>query len=179
MAISIERVIPKASHLAPKKENTMFKKVVIISLLAFLYPAYAANYLDTQYGQDGIEVHLLKAKVANKVLTVSFMFENSSEEEIKFRSMVIANANYTSTENKYPVLKDVNGKWLASTITYDEKASYNSLFTHKESPEEYHHIRFKPGNKRVGWVKFEAPSEDAWPIEVTLPGVSPFTIEKP
>lgn len=161
-------------------KKAVFKYLVSLTSLFILMPAaLAATYLDTQYGQDGIEVHLLKAKTANGVLTVSFMVENSSDTDIKFESMVISNANYTSTDKKYPVLRDANDKWLASTITYDDKGSSFALFTHKDSPTQYHFVRFKPKNKRVGWAKFEAPSEDAWPIELTLPGVSPFTIEKP
>lgn len=155
------------------------KTIVLVSLFLTSSHTFAANYLDTQYGQDGIEVHLLKATVTNNVLTVSFMVENTTGTEVELKSMVIANTNYTSADKKYPVLKDADGKWLASTITYDASHSHSSLFTSKESPFRYHYISLKDKKKRVGWVKFEAPQEGGWPIEVALPGVSPFTIEKP
>ncbi len=157
----------------------MLKKLLLISLLTFSANVHAASYLDTQFGQDGIEVHLLKAKVANKVLTISFMVDNSTGSKVKFQSMVVGNANYTSSDKKYPVLKDAEGKWLASTITYEDRGSYNSLFTSKSSPEQTHYVYLNNKNKRVGWVKFQAPEDGSWPIEVTLPGVSPFTVEKP
>lgn len=147
--------------------------------MLFSVNAIAANYLDTQYGQDGIEVHLLKAKVTNNVLTVSIMVENTTGEEVKFISMVTENVNYTSSDKKYPVLKDADGKWLASTITYSTSNSRNALFTADKSPNQYHTIKLKNKNKRVGWVKFEAPQDGGWPIEVAFPGVTPFTIEKP
>jgi len=157
----------------------MFKKILLLSAMLFSINASAANYLDTQYGQDGVEVHLLKTKVTNNVLTISFMVENTTGSKVEFKSMVAASVNYTSADKKYPILKDADGKWLASTITYDEGNSTNSLFTAKESPYTYHFIKLNDKNKRVGWVKFEAPQDGEWPIEVTLPGVSPFTIEKP
>ena len=161
------------------KGKVMFKKILLLSALLFSVNASAANYLDTQYGQDGVEVHLLKAKVSNNVLTISFMVENTTGAKVKFQSMVAASVNYTSADKKYPILKDANGKWLASTITYDESNSKNSLFTSKDSPYTYHYTQLEDKNKRVGWIKFEAPQDSDWPIEVTLPGVSPFTIEKP
>ncbi|MGH1540405.1 MAG: hypothetical protein ACRBHB_08275 [Arenicella sp.] len=157
----------------------MFKKILLLSSLIISGYASAANYLDTQYGQDGVEVHLLKAKVTNNVLTVSFMVENTTGEKVDFKSMVIGSVNYTSSDKKYPVLKDAEGKWLASTITYDESWSYDSLFTSSKSPNKLHFIKLADKKKRVGWVKFEAPQEGGWPIEVALPGVSPFTIEQP
>lgn len=156
----------------------MLKKILIVSMFIFVANVNAA-FLDTQYGQDGVEVHLLKTQVTNNVLTVSFMVDNSSGSTVEFNSMVIASVNYTSADKKYPVLKDANDKWLASTITYDESSSNESLFTSKESPFAYHYVRLLEGNKRIGWVKFEAPQEGGWPIEVAFPGVSPFTIEKP
>jgi len=158
----------------------MFKNIfLIISLLLISINSYADNYLDTQFGQDGVEVHLLKVKTSNNVLTISIMIENTTGDKLKFISMVVADANYTSADKKYPVLKDANGKWLASTITYEEKNADGALFTNKESPFEYHTMKFKKDQKHVGWLKFEAPSDDNWPIELALPGVSPFTIEKP
>ena len=157
----------------------MFNKIFLFLLLTVTGHANAANYLDTQYGQDGVEVHLLKAKVTNNVLTISFMVENSTGAKVEFKSMVVANVNYTSSDKKYPVLKDANGKWLASTITYHENLADGSLFTAKESPYQNHYVRLADKNKRIGWMKFEAPQDGDWPIEVALPGVTPFTIEKP
>jgi len=157
----------------------MIKKILLLSTILMSMSVSAANYLDTQYGQDGVEVHLLKVNVTNNVLTISFMVENTTGSDIKLISMVANSANYTSSDKKYPILKDAEGKWLASTITYEDSNSYNSLFTAKESPDQYHYTKLADKQKRVGWVKFEAPQSDGWPIEVALPGVSPFTIEQP
>ena len=157
----------------------MLKKILLITLLALSANVHAVVYLDTQFAQDGVEVHLIKVNVANKVLTVAFMVENSTGNQVKFNSMVVGNANYTSSDRKYPVLKDANGKWLASTITYSNSGSTNALFTSKASPQSNHYLYLGNKSKRVGWVKFQAPEDNNWPIEVTLPGVSPFTINKP
>ena len=40
-------------------------------------------------------------------------------------------------------------------------------------------IYFSKEERQVGWVKFEAPADADWPIDLSLPGVSPFTISQP
>ena len=155
--------------------KNMFIFIIMVSSL--FTSTFADDYIDTQYGPDGIEVHLLKVSEANNVLTVSFMLDNTSGDKVKFVSMAIENVLYTTTDTKYPVLKDVDGKYLASTITYDEGAVNGFIFAVHAS--QYKSLSLKDGAKKVGWIKFEAPNADDWPIEVSLPGVSPFTIEKP
>jgi len=155
------------------------KLLLSLFIITAFQQSFAADYLDTQFGQDGIEVHLLKAKNSNNVLTVSFMFENSTGKSVTLTSLVITDANYTSSDKKFPVLKDANDKWLASTVTYEKGSAKDALFTYSESPNHNHTLYFNDGSKRVAWLKFESPSDEDWPIELTLPGVSPFTIEKP
>ena len=154
--------------------------LLFFGMFAFAISVNAQNYLDTQYGQDGIEVHLLKANVTNKVLTVSFMFDNSTGAEVKMSSMPITNVNYTTADKKYPPLQDAEGKWLVSDVTYikGNTSQTDSMFTTAEGSSN-HRLDIDDGKKKVGWIKFEAPSDTDWPIEVALPGVTPFTIEKP
>lgn len=144
--------------------------------------AQAADFLDTQFGPEGLEVHLLKAAVSNKVLTIAFMIENSSDSEVKIKNFATDEALFTTADKKYPVLKDTNGFYLASTLA-KRSTQPGVIFYPPISPEGKKFnpgsLRFKGKSKKVGWVKFEAPSDDEWPIELSLPGVTPFTISKP
>lgn len=157
----------------------MLKRMFIVLFCLISFNAQSAKYQDTQYGPDGVEVHLLKANVANNILTFTFMVDNSTENKVSFPSMVAANVNYTTKDKKFPVLQDTEDKWLASTITYKKHGFSATLFTFHTSPYTNHYIKMKKNQKVVGWVKFEAPKDDEWPIEVSLPGIGPFTIERP
>ena len=160
----------------------MFKKIIFIALLVQSSLLAANNFLDTQYGQDGVEVHLLKAKVTNNVLTIAFMVDNSTEKTVRLHAMPVQDVHYTTKDKKYTALKDTEGKWLASTITYGSNRTRISNILFSASEEGHggnHEMYMSKKEKRIGWVKFEAPADDQWPIEVTLPGVTPFAIEKP
>jgi len=158
-------------------KKLIFAAALAASSAALSFTAHASNFLDTQYGPEGIEVHLLKASVANNVLTVAFMLDNTTgKSQHGITSMGVGNVAYTTTDKKFPVLKDLEGKFLASTITYDKKADG---FIFVEEANDDQSFGLSKGAKTVGWVKFEAPADNEWPIEVSLPGVSPFTINNP
>lgn len=154
----------------------MMKKLLLAAAIAFASPAMSQSFLDTQYGPNGVEVHLLKASVANEVLTVAFMLENTTGDAQTLLSMGITEVAYTTTDTKFPVLRDVNDQFLASTITYEENADE---FIFAAVADNENTIRLSKDERQVGWVKFEAPDASEWPIEVSLPGVSPFTINQP
>ncbi len=152
------------------------KKLLFAALVTFAGPSFADDFLDTQYGPYGWEVHLLRATVANDVLTVAFMIENTGSSSESMDSMDVTEVAYTTNDKKYPVLTDVNGQYLASTITYEQNQD-GSLF---RAPDiDQNEIYFSKEERQVGWVKFEAPADVDWPIDLSLPGVSPFTISKP
>lgn len=157
-------------------EGTM-KKLLFIILMMSASPAISADYLDTQYGPDGTEAHLLKASVSNNILTIAFMLENTSDISVKIRSLDIKEANYTTKDTKYPVLQDTNGQYLASTLTYEEGTVWGYIFA--ANPDTHILLEIDGGGKKVGWLKFEAPADSDWPIELSLPGISPFTISQP
>ncbi len=152
------------------------KKIVFAAAVAFAAPAMAQQFLDTQYGPNGVEVHLLKASVANDVLTIAFMLDNTTGESQRVMSLGIADVVYTTADTKFPVLRDVNDQYLASTITYEKNADQ---FIFAAVPDDENTLSLSKGERQVGWVKFEAPDASEWPIEVSLPGVSPFTISQP
>lgn len=153
------------------------KKIILAVMLMFTTPAFSQNFLDTQYGPEGIEVHLLKASVANKVLTVAFMLDNSTSQDLYgIMSLGVTEVAYTTADKKFPVLRDVKGQYLASTMTTKHNADG---FIFVETADDENTFSLTKGQKQVGWVKFEAPADADWPIEVSLPGVSPFTINNP
>ncbi|KAB7610501.1 hypothetical protein F9L33_14475 [Amylibacter sp. SFDW26] len=154
------------------------KNIILAAAITLASPAFSADYLDTQYGPDGLEAHLLKTSVSNDILTVAFMIENSTAEKVKFVSMAVDNVLYTTKDKKYPVLKDAENKYLASTIVYGNISQRGFLFA-TVPDASYRSITMEAGSKKVGWVKFEAPAGSDWPIEVSLPGITPFTIDKP
>jgi len=152
------------------------KKLLVAVLLASAGPSFADDFLDTQYGPHGWEVHLLRASVANDVLTVAFMIENTGSSAEYMASMDVTEVAYTTSDEKFPVLIDANGQYLASTITYAPNED-GSLF---RAPDiDQNEIYLSKEERQVGWVKFEAPEDADWPIDLSLPGVSPFTIAKP
>lgn len=152
------------------------KKILFAAFLSFAGPAVADDFMDTQYGPNGWEVHLLRATVANDVLTVAFMIENTGSSADDIDSMDVTEVAYTTSDKKFPVLTDANGEYLASTITYQQNEDGN-LFRGPDIDQTTFY--FSKGDRQVGWVKFEAPGDADWPIDLSLPGVSPFIIAKP
>lgn len=158
----------------------MLKNFLIAIAILFSANVYAADYLDTQYGDDGLEVHIMKTKVNNGVLTVVFAMQNPGSEKIEVPSMPAAQVFFNTADKKFPVLKDAEDKWLASTILYNRYTkSTNRIFTGREDGDTDHTLILEPGKKKVGWVKFEAPQDSDWPVDLNFPGVTPFTLEKP
>lgn len=151
------------------------KKLLLAALLTCAGPVFADDFLDTQYGPFGWEVHLLRASIANDVLTIAFMIENTGSSAEHMDSLDIEEVAYTTTDMKFPVLTDVNGAHLASTIAY-ERGDDESIF---RGPGHRNRLYLTEGERQVGWIKFEAPEDSDWPIDLSLPGVSPFTIANP
>ena len=156
--------------------KAMMKRLILAAAIASASPAMSQQFLDTQYGPNGVEVHLLKASVANEVLTVAFMLENTTGSRQSLISLGITEVAYTTADTKFPVLRDVNDQYLASTITYEKNADQ---FIFAAVADDENTISLDEEERQVGWVKFEAPDASEWPIEVSLPGVSPFTISQP
>lgn len=152
----------------------MFLKQKAFHSLAFLclffasQSIYALDPIDTQIGQDGMSVHLMKAKVSNGVLTVSILFDNDSDATVHLIRPDLNEVHYVAGTKKYPVLKDANGAWLASPVHDTDK-----LF----EGEYKNNYRLGTKRKLIAWFKFPAPVEDAISIEISVPGVSPFTAD--
>lgn len=141
--------------------------IVALSLLAFVQSAFALDAIDTQYGPNGMPVHLLKAKVNNGVLTVSIMYENNTGGYFHMKRPALKEINYVAGSKKYPVLKDANGDWLASPVHGDK-------LLRKDVGDDF---LFGADSKVVVWFKFPAPPEGTTSVEISVPGVSPFTAD--
>jgi len=158
----------------------MLKKLFFISLSLLSINTHAADYLDTQYGDDGLEAHIMKATINHNILTIVFAFENTGSETITIPSIPVSQVFYNTNDKKYPVLKDAEKKWLASTIIYNRFTESNSrIFTGREDGDSNHTLAITAGKKKIGWIKFEAPKDSVWPLDLNMPSITPFTVNKP
>ena len=160
-----------------RKLKTIIKQMLVISAGLFSTIAYSADYLDTQYGQDGLEVHIMKTKINKNIMTVIFAIENTNDTDGEYFALPIPQVFYNTNDKKYPVLKDADGKWLASTIGYS--SSDFDIFLSSNYTSKNHTFELAAGKKKIGWVKFEAPQDSDWPLDLQFPSVTPFTLDKP
>ena len=157
----------------------MFKKVIFVTLMLFSFNAFAApEPIDTQFSEEGLEVHLLKVGIAHDVLTLVFAYDNQSEEDVKILAIPIKEVFFNTKDQKFPVLIDEQNNYLASPIG-NKGANRNIVFTVEDSSKSFNSFTVKAGKKKIAWAKFEAPKDDGWPLSFVLPGVTPFTINKP
>ena len=138
--------------------------------LAITFTVKAMEPLDTQMTSGGLLVHLLKVTVNHEVLTVTLMFENQTTEIISIDSLNPEEIQYVAFGKRYPVLKDAEDKWMLSPY------GPSKLFSHMSSLIS---ITFRGNQKVISWMKFEAPPDEAWPIELSLPETTQFLIQKP
>ncbi|MGH1540404.1 MAG: hypothetical protein ACRBHB_08270 [Arenicella sp.] len=155
----------------------MLKKILLLSAILFSANAYSANYIDTQYGENGMEVHIMKVSFNKNIMTVVFAVENTSDEDAVYSAFPIQQVYFNTGNKKYPVIKDAEDRWLASTIAYTN--SKTDIFADKLNSNKYYTFTVKAGGKKVGWMKYEAPQDSDWPLDLSFPGVTPFTINKP
>ncbi len=145
-------------------------KLIIGTLLLTLTSlSFALEPLDTQIRSAGDEVHLIKTSVKDDILSVYIMIQNESDEDVETTNFNVEDIHYIAGGRRYPVLQDADDNWIASPY------SYSGLFYTRYHDE----VEIKAGKSVIGWIKFEAPAEDTWPIELNLPETLPFLIEKP
>jgi hypothetical protein len=159
-------VILKGVH--PMKRFSLLL-LALIGLLSAV-PAMAMEYIDTQIGPDGIDVHLVKAKVLGDVLTMSIVYDNTTTSSVQILPYDISEVYVVAGQKKYPVLKDLgSNEWLAAPHVGDKIVDPTSTYTDK------HFTLFKK-QKQVVWFKFPAPPADVKEVEFQVPGVSPFDV---
>jgi hypothetical protein len=138
------------------------KRNILAILFTFVFAAvcfssvYAVESLQTQYGSNGLEVDLVRAKKSGQVLTIVFSFRASNKDVSGF---LVNTEEVSCVDNveskKYHVLKDEKGEFLSSIG--------NRI-----------HAFIAAGNNKIIWFKFPLPPETSKEIQINLPGVSPF-----
>lgn len=119
-------------------------------------PMPAQTVLQSQPGPDGSQVDLIKVAVTGDILTVTLRCSSSdrvNSESFKVQDISVID---DATAQRIAVLKDNEGKWLASNVSGDYISTDCTL---------------QPG---VIWAKFAAPSAGAKTVSVNLPKVAPF-----
>lgn len=119
-------------------------------------PMAAMPVIQSQPGPDGSQVDLLKVAVTGDILTVTLRC--SSSEKINSVSFRVSDISVIddATSQRISVLKDNEGKWMASNVNGD------NLGTSCET---------QPG---VIWAKFPAPPPTSPTVSINLPEVGPF-----
>ncbi|KAB7610498.1 hypothetical protein F9L33_14460 [Amylibacter sp. SFDW26] len=145
-------------------------KKLLLALTMLSTPAFAADYIDSQTGFDGAEIHIKQIQQRDDKLTLVLEYENTSDDVIEVKGVEFDDVYYITGDKKYPILRDTNGNYVAAP-----QSSYSCcLFTRNTRS-----IEIKAKSKKVAWFKFEQPGDNDWPIEFVLPGAIPFVLEKP
>ncbi len=145
------------------------KLTISTLLLALSSLVLAMEPIETITTPRGHELHLVKTSVKDDILTLYFMIENTSDEEISDRVIDVSAIEYIANGRRYPVLKDADSNYVASPY-----GPYELFYSSGNDS-----FKIDPGERVIGWLKFEAPVEDAWPLEISMPEMLPFSVEKP
>lgn len=138
--------------------------MVFIALVSM--PAWAADSLQTQYHDSGAEVHAIKAKAADGVLTVIVRYQNDTGSKIEEDYPVSEVYYIDPAENKkYSVLQDENGKWIANPVNNQGKIGVVGRDWG---------LGIDHGTSKVMWFKFPEPASGGDSINLVVPNVTPF-----
>lgn len=142
-------------------------RIPVIALATFFSTsALAQDYIDSQPGPNGFDVHLRQVQVRNDQLTVVLLIENTTDEISEFPAGDVKDVYLVTSDKKYPVLTDSEGNFIGAPVAQ----AFDQWFRRAE---------FEPNSAQQSWFKFEAPGDSDWPVELALPGVIPFLLEKP
>lgn len=132
--------------------------------------AASAAPLSTQSGPNGFEIDLTKADVNGSILTVEFKYRNTKKSSTnvgKFdyiSSVYKASAvNYIddATAKKYSVLKDQDGKYMASPL---QNNSTEDVMVRSDGD----------GTPAMAYFRFPAPPAGTKTISVSIPEAGAF-----
>ncbi len=134
------------------------KNILLFLIMAvFLGAAGTANaappVLQTQYGNDGIEIDIVKCKVLKDVMTLVIVARHPGDGA-GYVSINPQRIYYIANNKKYHMLRDSKGAWISSH-------SYFSDYV-------------KKGKSLMVWFKFPAPPADVDKIQITLDTIMPF-----
>lgn len=119
-------------------------------------PMPAQTVMQSQPGPDGSQVDLLKVAVTGDILTLTLRCSSPEKYNSELFKLADISVIDDATSQKLSVLKDNEGKWLASDLVGDSmRASCTPT----------------PG---IMWAKFPAPPATSKTISINLPKVAPF-----
>jgi hypothetical protein len=116
---------------------------------------------DTEWGSVKAELTTVE-RTSGDMLTIKFRYINDGSKEVdisrlgQFDHDNVAEHIYyvdTKSKKKYLVVKDAEGKALATNLKY---------------------FKLEPNGSKAGWVKVPAPPAEVQKISVYLPGAPPF-----
>ncbi len=177
----------------------LFIAGLVATLISFSGLAMAQKVLDEQYGPGGSKVQLVKAKVRNGVLTLAVRYVHPWEattpeerekvdfsrmQELKGRNIPIkfkvGSVFYIADGKRYYVLKDKEGRWLASPVAGDyiaEPMDQETLAKRSKQGKMPALLLDEDHPVKVLWFKFPAPPEGVDEIEFQVPEAAPFDVE--
>ena len=119
-----------------------------------------AGVIQTQMSLDAnFEIDITKAQVIDNVLTVVFVFRNTSGAKARIKMNPSEIYYIDSTQNKkYHILKDEKGAFIMAPSLY-----YGNLILEVEA-----------GKMKLAWIKMPAPDAGVETININLPGALPF-----
>lgn len=143
-----------------KKLLTAF--AVAAALFGSTVSGAVAGVLQSQLGLSGdLEADVVKAKVDGDVLMVAVVFRNTGNSPSKIRYQWSSVYFIDKGEQKkYHVLKDTQGKWIASPLNNDHGRGFFK--------------NLKAGERQMVWFKFPAPPATTQTVDLTLPETLPF-----
>ena len=116
----------------------------------------AQSVIQSQPGPEGSQVDLMKVAVTGDILTVTLRCSSDKQFNSKGFALDGTSVIDDATSQRMAVLKDNDGKWLASNV------SGNAIIAKCEQ---------QPG---VFWAKFPAPPATSKTVSINLPETAPF-----
>lgn len=147
---------PAATETAAPAESGGVTREVAEPAEPAVAPMAAQAAIQSQPGPDGSQLDLVSVKVTGDILTVTMRC--SSPDRVNTESIDLDDVSVIddATAQRIAVLKDNDGKWLASAVSGD-----NAMVSCEQ----------RPG---VFWAKFPAPPATSRTVSINLPGAAPF-----
>ena len=115
------------------------------------------NAIQTQPGPNGSSAILERVAVTGNIMTVQLRLTGGSHDSELAKLEEISVID-DATSNRIGVLKDSEGKWMASPLF---AANNVQLLTGRDTPS-------------LVWLKFPAPPATSPTISINIPGIAPF-----
>ena len=121
----------------------------------------AAEVIISQPGPNGTTWNLTRVAVTGRLMTVQFQVKPAAGKSMLLTSQRMTEINLVddATSQRYSVLKDDTGKYMASPLT-----------------SKGDDLRVDSGvdKSAVVWFKFPAPPEGSTSVSINIPEVGPF-----